>query len=311
MKKSIIALAIATTMLTGPAMAEVLGPNGMVQAVGGRLYTTYDTEHNYKSVASAEFWENTGDQRLNRDHANFGIAVSDTLYVNPMARYMSQGAQFIVDINNKDYYAGGGLGIGTINNKQFLLGDTWGGYNINKNISIDGGINGDIVDSVVGLENNITRIGASIGADIHTEGGTGIAFGATRGSYSMGNLQQGAYSKLYTEVYEGVNIYFRTKSYTNSMPYNGFFYAPDHYARYLTGVSFKKVVSDSYLVAGWLDVGSSVSDAVWSPAHTAKVSVDTLPVQQGWTYGATIGTDVNAASNYQYFYTDVHAKYTF
>jgi hypothetical protein len=57
----------------------------------------------------------------------------------------------------------------------------------------------------------------------------------------------------------GVYAYVRTYNYENSKPWQGFYFDPESYGRYLAGVQIRKIFLDGILAAH-ADVGTQISD---------------------------------------------------
>ena len=250
---------------------------------------------------------------VNPRRQDFGIGVAQTAYTNPGAAYSGQEIQFLANYNDGNYALKGGLGVGTLNGvtgaRTYLVGDMTGMKFVNKNMLVSLGVYGDVVNSVNGLAQGITQQGWSVGTDLYNDYG-GISISGTQSYFTGGNTQTGATVMPYVNTpIPGVYVYVKDKYYTNSQPWNENYYSPDHYNRVVGGVGWRKAIGDN-VYSGWADFGSAVASGYHSPAGSAKFAVDHVD-SKNLTYGVTVGTDVSAAGNYQYFYADIHAKYTF
>jgi len=119
---------------------------------------------------------------------------------------------------------------------------------------------------------------------------------------------------LISETY-GVNMYVRSRRYSNSDPYSGNYFSPDRYYDYLGGIGIRKRLSFVRgTVVGNIDWGRQSVDGVESPARTWQIRVESW-VGQRFTY--SIGTGFNATAgvgggdDYEYRYTSASASWRF
>jgi len=110
-------------------------------------------------------------------------------------------------------------------------------------------------------------------------------------------------------AYEGVHIYIKDRYYINSQPDTPLFYSPQYYQRLTTGLGWRKVLGEN-IYSGWVDAGQANAAGTKIFAGSGRFALDHVQ-NKAITYGVALGTDISAASNYQYYYVDAHFKYTF
>ena len=246
---------------------------------------------------------------LNPKRQDFGVGIAQTRFSNPNASYLGQEAQFLSNYNDGEYALKGGIGVGTLNNRNYLVGDMTGMKFLNSNSMVSLGVSGDIVNSVNGLAQGISQSTVTAGYDYYNDVG-GISISGFQNFYTDGNKQTGGTLQpyVYTSV-PGVYVYVKEKYYATQNPNDPNYYSPGNYSRTTGGVGWRKAVGEN-VYSGWADYGTSNADGYHSPAWSAKFAVDHVE-NKSLTYGVAVGTDVSSAGNYQYFYGDVHLKYTF
>ena len=246
---------------------------------------------------------------LNPKRQDFGVGVAETLYTNPSASYRGQEVQLLSNYNDGAYALKGGLGVGTLNNRNYLVGDMSGMKFLNENSLVSFSVSGDIVNSVLGLQQGIAQTSVGLGYDYYNDIG-GISVSGFQSYYTDGNKQTGGtlMPYMYTSI-PGVYVYIKDRYYTTQIPNDPNYYSPGHYNRATAGVGWKKVYGDN-IYSGWADLGTALADGYSSPAGSARFAVDHIESKK-LTYGVAVGTDVSSSGNYQYYYADIHAKYTF
>ena len=246
---------------------------------------------------------------LNPKRQDFGVGVAETLYTNPSASYRGQEVQLLSNYNDGAYALKGGLGVGTLNNRNYLVGDMTGMKFLNENSLLSLSVSGDIVNSVQGLQQGIAQTSVGLGYDYYNDFG-GISISGFQSYYTDGNKQTGGtlMPYVYTSI-SGVYVYVKDRYYNTQIPNDPNYYSPGHYNRATAGVGWKKAIGDN-VYSGWADFGTALADGYSSPAGSARFAVDHIENKK-LTYGVAVGTDVSSSGNYQYYYVDVHAKYTF
>jgi hypothetical protein len=240
---------------------------------------------------------------------DFGVGLAQTVYSNPGATYLGQELQFLANYNDGNYALKGGLGIGVLSGKNYLVGDMTAMKFVNANSLISFGVYGDVVNSVLGLQQGVTQQGWNIGGDLYNDYG-GLSLSGTQSYFTQGNTQTGGTAKIYAmTAYEGVHIYIKDRYYINSQADTPLFYSPQYYQRLTTGLGWRKVVGEN-IYSGWADAGQANAAGTKIFAGSGRFALDHVE-NKAITYGVALGTDISAASNYQYYYVDAHFKYTF
>ena len=246
---------------------------------------------------------------INPKRQDFGVGIAETRYQNPTATYTGQEAQFLANYNDGEYALKGGLGVGTLNNRNYLVGDMTGMKFVNKNLLLSAGISGDVVNSVNGLQQGITSKTVTLGIDTYNDVG-GISLSGYQTYYSDSNKQTGGVVMPYINTpIEGVYVFVKEKYYATQNPYDPNYYSPEHYSRSTVGTGWRKAIGEN-VYSGFADYGTSNADGYHSPAWAARFAVDHIE-NKALTYGVAVGTDTSAAGNYRYVYADIHAKYQF
>lgn len=250
-----------------------------------------------------------------RDRQDWGIGINQTNYVTDKNnRYNGQGLVMLANYNSGPFSLVGELGVGQLNNgpkKNFLLGDMTATVRINKNLSLYGGVYGDVVASDTGLADSATFTGFSIGTELSHDDVGGISFAGYQQNYSNNNIQEGFLAKAYLNTpIDGINVYVSTKQYVNSLPYNGLFYSPENYSRYNIGIGFRQPLGSEWTLSGHVDIGQALADGEWSNVNSFRISLDKTLVKN-FTFGIAVGSDINPGNNYRYQYGQLVLRYTF
>lgn len=191
----------------------------------------------------------------------------------------------------------GELGVGSHDGDTYFVGDATYSYNVNENLDVYGGVYGDLVDSVEGVQRGVTLRGWNAGIDYYTDH-YGVVFSLRESYYSNGNTQPGWLAKAYVNVYPGINVYVSTRQWTNSDPGNEDFYSPADYERYNVGLGFRQRLGN-VLLSGYLETGKIYEDDVSGGGDAWRVSISSLPEQpRHWSVSYT--QDVSEGSNYEY-----------
>lgn len=260
------------------------------------------------SVKSTE--DNDGVKLLNHTTSvmvkDWGIGVSKTDYQTPTYNKTSSGLLLIADYKRSNHSLVGNIGIGSTSGKNYLLGDITGSYTLNKNISLNASVFGDLIDSTKSLTNNIAARGLILGADL-THDQMGLAAGSKTVWYSDQNKQQGYYLKPFYSIADGVNVYMTKKHYTNSMPYNGLYFSPDVYDRSGMGISVRKRLGHA-TVYGFVEK-TRIKTQFSNDSTTAWKLEVSSPVYDKVKTRVSAGKDYN--NGFYYKYLEFSIAYTF
>jgi len=200
----------------------------------------------------------------------------------------------------------GVAGVGQVHNAAYLYSDLTLTHPYDAEVSTSVGVVGDVVDSIAGLNTNITYTGVVAGVDWSKPWG-GVVGSTRYTQYTNSNDQIGWTAKAYVDVVGGLNVYARTKQYHNTNPNNGGFYSPDLYQLYMVGAGFRQRI-DGYRVTGCVEVGTRTADREQADATGWRIVVD-KKLDQHWNITGTIGRDVDGS--YYYQYANVNIAYLF
>lgn len=113
----------------------------------------------------------------------------------------------------------------------------------------------------------------------------------------------------------GVSAYARARTYSDSEPYGGFYFAPERFHDYLAGIGLRRRLP---IVRGTLsaqiDWGRQVVDGEASPAHTWNVRLESWAGMR-WSYAIAAGystaAGVGGGENYRYRYASASLTWAF
>lgn len=191
----------------------------------------------------------------------------------------------------------GELGVGSHDGDNYFVGDVTYSYNVNENLDVYGGVYGDLVDSVEGVQRGVTLRGWNAGIDYYTDH-YGAVLSLRESYYSNGNTQPGWLAKAYVNIFPGVNVYVSTRQWTNSDPNNPDFYSPEDYERYNLGVAFRRRVG-SLILSGYLETGKIYEDDISGRGDAWRVSLSNATAH-GIQWNLSYTQDISQGSNYEY-----------
>lgn len=227
----------------------------------------------------------------------FGISASKTDYQTSLYNKSSSGLLLLIDQKKEKYNILGNIGVGFTDNKNYLLGDISAVYKLNKNINLNAGIFGDLIDSNNALNKNITAQGLILGIDSDYDK-FGISARAKNIWYNNHNQQHGYYLKPFYIVVEGIIIYATKKNYRNTNPYNGLYFSPEKYDRSGIGISTKQRVG-STIISGFFEQSKIKTPFSYESAKTWKLEMST-PINDTLKTKIIIGKDNNNGFFYKY-----------
>lgn len=271
--------------------------------VGVDVWHTYDTDDLKLNRVTATNW-------FDKDASGtkHGVSLTRKMYTSPQIDANMNAVTYSADTKVDDYTLIGHAGVGQIHSKQFLFGDIELQKRLNKYVTVSAGFYGDVVDSVVGLDEGITVNGIVVGGEVSNEYG-GVAGNVRQAYYTNGNTQTGWFLKPYVNVFEGVNVYVSTRQYTNSDPYNGDFFAPEDFERYNFGVGFRQRIY-GWVVSGFVEQGKAYIDGAKEDVEAWRFKAE-RPLADKWTGSVMAGEDVSANRNYIYNYFNISIRYDF
>ncbi len=113
----------------------------------------------------------------------------------------------------------------------------------------------------------------------------------------------------------GISAYARARSYTNSEPYGGYYFAPERFHDYLGGIGLRRrlpIIRGT--VSAQIDWGRQVVDGEASPAHTWNVRVESWTSMR-WSYAIAVGYNATAGvgggEGYEYRYASASLTWLF
>lgn len=285
------------------------------QAVGSNFLYSFDTEGNQIIQETISDWFHTQEKEKPILKQDFGIGYTHSWYLNDeygiQYNYNGSAVSLLSNFKYKDFSMVGSAGIGQMNNRTspYFLGDMNFNYHYNKNTVFSFETYGDLVNSTDAMREGIAFTGYALTADYYNEYG-GIAANVGQMFYSDSNIRTIGNLKLYADVYDGVNVYFRTRQYGDSIPNNGLYWSPAMYSRYGLGIGFRQRY-EQLLITGFVEGGISYADEELLPATAWRLSVENVPNIYNWTANLAVGSDINGGNNYQYYYVMANFKYDF
>jgi len=286
------------------------------QSIHNSFLYSFDTEGNQIIQNTTSDWfhiNNKNNMILTQD---FGVGYTHSWYINDdyFRQYNYNGSALSLLSNYKfgDFSLIGSAGIGQMNNRSspYFLGDMNFNYQYNKNTLFSFETYGDLVNSTNAMNAGIALTGYSFTVDYFNDYG-GVAANVGNVFFSNDNIRTMGNLKLYLDVYDGVNIYFRTKQYGDQNPGNGLYWSPDMYSRYGLGIGFRQRYEDLFIVSGIVEGGVYNAYNEWGPATAWRINIENIPKNTNWIGNFTIGSDLNGSNNYQYFFMMANIKYNF
>lgn len=285
------------------------------KAVGSNFLYSFDTEGNQIIQETVSAWFHTQEKQKTILKQDFGIGYTHSWYLNDENgfeyNYSGSGVSLLSNFRYKDFSMIGSAGIGQVNSRTtpYFLGDMNFNYHYSDNLIFSLETYGDLVNSTDAMIQGIAFTGYALTADYYNEYG-GIAANAGQMFFSDDNVRTVGNLKIYADVYDGINVYFRTRQYGDSIPNNGIYWSPEMYSRYGVGVSFRQRYKEA-LITGFLETGASYANQEWLPANAWRLSVENMPNKYNWVANLAVGSDLNGGNNYQYYYIMANFKYNF
>jgi hypothetical protein len=173
------------------------------------------------------------------------------------------------------------------------------------------------IDSSNALNAGVTYSMLSAAGDYQLTPRWNVAGVLARLDFSDGNdrpLYRVKTSWVVSEQY-GISIYARARTYTNSEPYGGYYFAPERFEDYLGGIGLRRrlpIVRGT--LSAQLDWGRQIVDGAASPAHTWNVRLESWPGMR-WSYAIVAGYNATAGvgggENYEYRYASASLTWMF
>lgn len=237
-----------------------------------------------------------------------GIRTQTILYDTPEYDTQGESLSALLDLKLGKDKVFGDLGLGRVQGETYFLGDlTW--YKpLNTDLSVFAGINGDIVDSIQGVESGITQAGWNLGLDYEAKYLGGVLM-VRENYYSNNNTQQGFLAKIYVSPVEGISVYMSTKQYTNSRANNGDFYSPDQYERYNLGLGYRRKIG-AVIASGFIETGKIYEDSDSGRGNAWRLSLASASIRP-WHWQVSYTDDISESTNYKYRMILAEFRYSF
>lgn len=156
--------------------------------------------------------------------------------------------------------------------KLHVLGN--GRYILPTNTYMEFGLERDIIDSYKGLSNMLFSNTYYYNVDLYSETlDVGLALVPSYTTFDDNGYRKQLKTKLYKSLGQsGVHVYARTRNYSISEPYNGVFFSPEDYSRYLFGLGFRRVIGKHMIMRGHYDYGRQYVDGYDEPSSSWSLS---------------------------------------
>jgi hypothetical protein len=183
------------------------------------------------------------------------------------------GVLTTVSTKNNNTYIDLDVGITTISNHNHFTGDVrlTQKVGIYFNVSLFG--IRDFVDNMISVDNGLTY--NMIGGDIDFVYDR-FFLGTSIGTVFISNDNRRDYIKIKTGLTlikkYGISIYGSSYDYKNTLPYQGFYFDPETYQRYLVGIQLRKVIG-GFLLTGHIDGGIQIVDNEMFNSYSYKIGV--------------------------------------
>lgn len=284
-------------------------------AIGNNFLYSFDTEGNQIIQETISGWFHTQEKDVKILQQDFGIGYTYSRYLNKddefEYNYNGSSISLLSNFKYKDFSMIGTAGIAQLNtwDSPYFLGDMNFNYQVNKNTVLSFGAYGDVVDSTNAMQEEIVFTGYALGIDYSNQVG-GIAANVGQMFFSDDNIRSIANLKIYKDVMDGLNVYVKTKQYSNTIPNNGVYWSPDMYSRYGLGIGFRQRYGD-LIFSGFVEGGASYANEEWLPANAWRLNVDNSRRKSNWVANIAIGSDISGSDNYKWFYINANIKYNF
>lgn len=284
-------------------------------AISDNFLYSFDADGNQIIQNTTSGWFHVSDKDNPILKQDFGIGYTHSWYLNDkyLQEYNFNGSAVSLLANYKyeDFSIIGSAGIGQMSNRSspYFMGDMNFNYQYNNNTTLSFELYGDLVNSTNAMIEGIAFTGYAFTVDYYNNYG-GIAASVGQMFYSDANIRTVGNLKIYADVYDGINVYFRTKQYGNTDPYNGLYFNPEMYSRYGLGVGFRQRYED-IIFSGMAEGGAITASNEWFQAIAWRLNVENAPNKYNWTTGLTFGSDIQGSNNYQYYFLMANFKYSF
>lgn len=190
----------------------------------------------------------------------------------------------------------GELGLGSLGGNMYFVGDASITKVLNKNVSIFGGVSGDVVDSAKAIEQDITYTGWNSGVEFSNDL-LGVVAVARKSYYTDNNEMTGWMSKAYIMPLDGISLYVSTKQNRNSNP-TGDYYSPKDYERYNIGIGFRRRFEEVTL-GGFAETGNTSTNGDRGNGNAWRFYINSTRTTP-WEWSFSIAEDLSDSSNYKY-----------
>jgi len=165
-----------------------------------------------------------------------------------------------------------------------------------------------LLDSVDGIDTLIMAESATAYVDYNATP-WGVYAGYTRSDITDGNERDLLVTRTYYTMSDtyGLSVYLRTKHHQDSQPYTGTYFSPEHYGRWLTGVSIRQRLFGVTLAAH-ADAGQQYTEYDRTGGWTTAVSLESK--HRNFSWKLLYGVD-QTRSEYRYNYLYATATLNF
>lgn len=133
--------------------------------------------------------------------------------------------------------------------------------------------------------------------------------GYTRSDITDGNERDLLVTRTYYTLSDdyGISVYLRTKHHQDSQPYTGTYYSPEHYGRWLSGVSMRQRLFGVTLAAH-ADAGQQYTEFDRAGGWTSAISLESN--HRSFSWKLLYGIDQTRSSyRYNYLYATAALKF--
>lgn len=270
-------------------------------------FTANATFLNYEFFSSNDDDVNVKKHQLRYINNDFGIATSVIDFKTDQKNYQTNSILLAADWQSNNFSLDGNLGIGSFNGKNYLSGDMNLAYSISKEINLEVGVYGDLLDAKQALSEKISfkGINTTIDLDKETWGGS---LGYKISNFSDGNTQSGPFAKIWRQLYPGINLYLVRKEHDNKITTSSYF-SPPTYKREGVGLSWRQNYSFGK-VSGFYEQSVIKTYSNKDKASAWKIQWE-KKFNNEWSMLLSTGRDFGNDSGFNYRYSTISIDYRF
>lgn len=228
---------------------------------------------------------------------SLGVRYGKTQYYTDTIDESANRISLVTNYVNRSMSIAGDIGVSKVGSKSFMIGDMSVIKSVNDHLTMFVGADGDIVDSEMGITNQIVYRGYNGGVEVYND-----RFGAVaalkRTDFSDTNTRSGYVLKTYYSPFTGISLYVSTKYYESSLKNNPNYFSPDELRRNSLGVSYRYRFKE-FLISGYAELGYQDTPDFRETTNAFKVAIGNR-FAKSWNWQIAYMTDVESTSNYRY-----------